>query len=92
MRIHISGRETKNFLPKGASGIRGLLTLGIYITPIKAYSTVRMIAVHAGKVSNTYRLRGSLVVTDKSQPMVVRPFPLPDLLAFEWTYEEGKLE
>lgn len=90
MRIHISGRETKNFLPKGASGIRGLLTLGIYITPIKAYSTVRMIAVHAGKVSNTYRLRGSLIV--KSQPMVARPFPLPDLLAFEWTYEEGKLE
>lgn len=51
-----------------------------------------MIAVHAGKVSNTYRLRGSLVVTDKTQPMVARPFPLPDLLAFEWTYEEGKLE
>lgn len=83
------GGGTKNFLAKGASGIRGLLTrwsLGIYITSIKAYSTVRII--HAAKVTNTRT--SSSAVTDTTQPMVDPPFP--DLFQHLNARYEGKLE
>ena len=79
------GGERRIFWRK-ARAVLTRWSLGIYITPIKAYSSVRII--HAAKVTNTRT--SSSAVTDTTQPMVDPPFP--DLFQHLNARYEGKLE